>query len=587
MKLYKVFSVMVLVVMILASCAPAASTTVVPTVAASATTAPTKAAETAAPQPTDTAAPQPTDTAVPPTATQGKPKIATFIWNQEYDSLNPLYTQMWFSSVTQQLWSCWTWNFDDTGNPVPIMVTEIPSPQNGDISADGKTVTIKLRQDMKWSDGTPITADDFVFTYKMTIDPKNTVATTHPYELVESVTAPDKYTVVTTFKDPFAPWLYQLWHGILPAHILQPIYDKDGTLDNADWNKNPTVGCGPYNFEKWESGGYALFSANDNYWLGRPKIDQIFFRFVPDAASEVAAMVNGEGDLGTFPSYSDIPKLQQANIAVKAVFSGYNEGLFFNLDPKLGNPALQDVNVRKAIAMAIDRFSLNKDLLLGLTVPAATDYDNTPYVDPSIKPYPFDPAGAKTLLDNAGWVVGADGIRAKNGVKLSLKFGTTTREIRQDTQAVIQQQLKAVGIDVVLSNYASDVFFSGFDKQGPAATGQLDMWEYSDSPAAPPDPDMSEYLCDQIPTANSPSGSNWERICDPALDQLFKDQISQTDVAQRQATFQKITKMIFDKAYWIGLWQDPDQWLIGKRLTGVKLSGTTPFYNIMDWDLTP
>jgi len=273
-------------------------------------------------------------------------------------------------------------------------------------------------------------------------------------------------------------------------------------------------------------------------------------------------------------------------LQVIKVNSGYDEGIYFYLDPQKGNPALQDVRVRQAIVMAIDRTAITKNLLLGLTQPASTDWDNTPYVDPSLKPYPFDVAQAKALLDQAGWTVGSDGIRAKNGVKLELKYGTTTKSIRQDTQAVVQQQLKDVGIQVDLSNYESDTFFNGYDKQGPAASGQLDMYQFSQVSTAFPDPDIAEWLCSEIPSADSPAGTNWSAVCDPELDALFKLEATQTDFATRQQTFYKITQMIYDKAYWIGLWQDPDQWAVSSKLSGVKISGTTPFYNITEWQVT-
>jgi ABC-type transport system substrate-binding protein len=367
---------------------------------------------------------------------------------------------------------------------------------------------------------------------------------------------------------------------------LQPVFTKDGTLNNAEYNRNPTVGCGPYVLDKWESGSYARFVANDKYWLGKPKIDQIFFRFVPDDASQIAALKNGDGDLGTFITYSDMPALEQLGINIQMAFSGYNEGMYFYLDPVKGNPALQDQRVREAIVLAINRDKLDKDLLLGKTVPAATDWDNTPYVDPSIKPYPFDPDQAKKLLDEAGWKVGADGVREKDGKKLEITYGTTTREIRKDVQAVTQQELTDVGIKVNLMNYASDLFFSGFDKNGPAATGQLDMFEYSAAPTGFPDPDVAEWLCTEMPNKDKPTGTNWMQNCDKDLDKLFQDQATQVDFKTRQQTFYQITKMIYDKVYWFGLWQDPDAWAIGKRLQNVKISGVTPFFNIMEWDLT-
>ena len=573
--------------------APVVAPTKVPTVAVATNTSAPTVAPTEAPTkpptvvvPTDTSVP-PTDTAVPPTPTTAAPatpKVATFIFTQEFDTLNPLYSNMWFSAITFQLWNCYAWDFDDQNNPVPVLVKEMPSGENGGISADGKTITLKLRQDLVWSDGTPLTSADFLFTYDMTMNTANSVATQHPYDLVDKVETPDAYTVVTTFKDAYAPWMGTLWKGIVPSHILKPIFDAKGNLNEAEWNHNPTVGCGPFVFKEWESGSFARFVANDKYWLGRPKLDEIFIRFVPDSASQIAAQVNKEGDLGTFYDYPDLPTLEKAGIKVFTAFSGYNEGIYFNLGPK-GNPALKDQKVRQAIVYALDRASFDKDVLLGKTVPAATDWDNTPWVDPSITPYPFDPEKAKSLLDEAGWVdSNGDGTRDKNGVELDLKYGTTTRQVRVDYQAVAQQQLAEVGIKVELLTYDSDLFFSGYDQNGPAARGELDMFEYSTT-ANFPDPDTADWLCNNIPTDQVPAGSNWSYLCDEKLDGLFKLQATQVDFASRQKSFYEISKYIFDQAYWFGLWQDPDLWGISSRLINVKISGATPFYNVMEWDM--
>ena len=575
--LKKLVPILIVFVLVLSACggpAPAAA----PTNAAS-----TDATQAPAEAPAATEAPA--ASAAPTSAAAGAGKTATFIFTQEFDNLNPAYTNMWFSAITQQLWNCWAWNFDDKNVPIPNLVAEMPGAANGGLSADGKVITLKLRDGIVWSDGTPITADDFVFTFQMYMDPKNTVASQNPYDKMSKVEAPDPKTVVITFTDPYAPWLGSLYKGLLPKHVLQPVFDAKGSINDADWNRNPTVGCGPYVLEKWESGSYASFVTNPNYWGDKPKIDKIFIRFVQDDASQIAALKAGEGDLGTFIAYPDIPTLEDAGIQVFKAYSGYNEGIYFNMGDK-ANPAMKDVKVRQAIAYAIDRESIVKDLLLGKTAVAASDWDNTPYVDASIKPYAFDPAKAGALLDEAGWKLGADGVREKGGVKLSLKFGSTTREIRKDTQAVIQQALADVGIQVELLNAESDTFFAGFDKSGPAATGQYDMFEYSSVASGFPDPDAVEWLCNEIPSNEAPSGTNWSFMCDKDLDALFQLQASQTgDANARQQTFYNITKMIYDKAYWLGLWQDPDQWAISSKLTGVKISGVTPFYNIVEWDL--
>ncbi len=514
-------------------------------------------------------------------------KVATFIWTQEFDTLNPLYTNMWFSAITFQIWNAWAWDFDDNNAPHPVLVTEIPSQENGGISEDGTVITMKLRDDIAWSDGEPITSEDFVFTYDMVMDPNNTVASTYPYDLLASVEGPDPQTVVVTFDEPFAAWAAALWHGILPAHVLQPVFDAEGTIDNAEWNLNPTVSAGPFVFDEWESGSFARFVANDNYWLGRPAIDEIFIRFVPDDAAQVAALQTGDGDLGTFISYADIPTLEDAGVRMITVFSGYNEGWFFYLDPENGNPAVQDVNVRQAIALAFDRFSLNEDLLLGLTQPAVTLWDNTPYADPALEPWPYDPARAEAILEEAGWVdSNGDGTRDKDGVELVLTYGTTTREIRQDTQAVAQQQLGAVGIGIELLNYESDIFFGGYGEGGPAASGDLDIFEYS-STTQFPDPDSADWLCREIPSDESPDGVNWASLCDEELDALFLQQASQVDFAERQQTFWEISRLIYEQVYWLGVWQDPDIFAIGPRLQNVKISGATPFFNVGEWDMTP
>ncbi len=523
------------------------------------------------------------------TVAEGERKIATFIWTQEFDTLSPMYTGMWFTTTTYQLWNVWAWHFDGENNPVPVLVTEIPSADNGGISEDGRTITFRLRDDLLWSDGTPLTSADFVFTYDMNVDPANTVGSTYPYDQVESIEAPDPQTVVVTFAEPFAPWLATFWHSILPEHVLRPVFDEAGTLDEADWNLAPTVGIGPYRFEEWESGSFARFVRNENWHGEPPLIDEIFFRFVPDDASQVAALQNGEGDLGTFIAYSDVPTLQDAGIGIVTQPSGYNEGWFFFLGDETipGHPALQDVRVRQAIAMAIDRETLNQDLLLGLTKPPATIWDSLPaYVSPDITPWAYDPDAANALLDEAGWVdTNGDGVRDKDGEELVLVHGTTTREIRQDGQAVAQQQLAAVGIQLELQSFDSNVFFASYAEGGPPYTGELDIAQWSDAPFFP-DPDHYYWLCDQIPTDEAPDGGNFQRICDEELDALFQTQTTQTNVEERQATFHQISQIMHDQVYWLGMWEDPDVWAVSPRLQNVTFSGATPLYTIAEWDIS-
>ena len=517
-------------------------------------------------------------------------KIVTFIYTQEFDTLSPLYTDMWFAWTTWQLFLHWAWEFapDDQGDEVayPVLVSEIPSLENGGVSADGRVITMHVRDGVTWSDGEPLTSDDFVFTWEMAVSSTNAVTSSYPYSMIDSVEAPDPQTVVINFSDPFAPWLATLWHGILPAHILRPIYEAEGTIDNAEWLRNPTVGSGPYVFAEWESGSYVRFVRNENYWGTPPNIDEIFIRFVPDDASQIAALQAGDADLGTFPAYSDVPTLQEAGLEVITQPNGYNEGLFFLVNEERGHPAMLDTRVRQAIAMAIDREAINRDLLLGLTQPPASFWDAMPYYnDPPVEDYPYDPDQANELLDAAGWIdTNGDDVRDKDGVELELDYGSNIREIRQDVQAVIQQQLAEVGIKVNILSADDNIFFASYGEGGPAAIGDYDLMEWSDGPLFP-DPDVYYWLCSEIPTDEYPSGSNWFFICDEELDALIQLQSTQVNPVERQQTISQINQIFHDQVYWLGLWQDPDVWIVSPNLTNVSFSGVTPLSSIGEWDL--
>ena len=516
-------------------------------------------------------------------------KIVTWAWTQEPDSLNPYYTNMWFSTILEQLYNCWAWEWDDQNVTFPKLLTEMPTMENGGLSEDGRVITLKLRDDPVWSDGTPLTAEDFVFTWEMNVNPANTVSSQYPYDQLESVTAPDERTVVMTFVEPFAPWEGSFWRGILPKHVLQPVFEAEGSLDEAEWNSAPTVGCGPYNFAEWESGSYIRFVKNENYWEGVPNIEEIYLQFVPDDASQTAALIAGDADLGTFPPYSDVPALQAGGLTIVTANSGYVEGWFFNFRD-MASPGIRDLKVRQAIAMAIDREAICNDLALGLTKPAETLWDALAaagWVSPDIVPWKYDPEAAKALLEEAGWTdTNGDGIRENaDGEPLTIIHGTTTRTIRQDIQAVAQQQLKQVGIDLQLMNQESDIFFGTFTDGAPCAVGDVDIMEWSDCTGSFPDPDHYYWNCSEVPSADNPWGANYFG-CDETLDGLFAQQLATINPEERKLIIQEITKYIHDQVYYYGIYEDPDYWVLGARLTGYKFSGITPFYNILEWDVT-
>jgi len=526
-----------------------------------------------------------TETAVPgtleATAEPAEEKIITITWTQEPNTLSRAYSSMWYETVLSNVYMCWPWNYDENNEPYPFMLTEMPT-----VSEDGLTVTMHLRDDLVWSDGTPLTAEDFVFTYDMIMSPDNSVSTQYPYDMLAGIAAPDPQTVEMTFNEVFVPWLNTFWQGtLMPKHVLQPVFDAEGTIDAAEWNSAPTVGCGPFNFAAWESGSYIRFERNENFW-GEPAIlDVVVFQIVPDDAAQTAACLAGDADICYWPPYPDIPLFLDAGLEVLTEAGGYNEGWFFNMR-EMASPGVRDLNVRKAIAMALDREG-NTALRENVVAVNETFWDAIPaYVSPDIEPWPYDPQAARQLLETSGWIDrDGDGIRENaNGDKLTIKQANNTKEERVAYQALAQQQLLAVGIDLQTSAMESDILFDSFTADGPVATGDIDVFEASDVPYFP-DPDTSYWMCDQVPTVDNPWGWNYY-ICDEYLDGLFAEQAQTIDQAARIEIFHEITKYMHDNVYYLGIWEDPDTWVVNPaRVSGYKFSGVTPFFNINEWDI--
>jgi peptide/nickel transport system substrate-binding protein len=518
-----------------------------------------------------------------------RPNVVTIAFTQEPDSLNPLYTTQYFAGLARSLYLKGAWDFDDSLNLVPVLAAEIPSVENGGISADGRVITIRLRPDAKWSDGTPVTSDDFVFTAEMYASEKNSPLGRGVFgaSIGAVVTAPDAQTVVVTFPQPYAPWAANLFGAVLPAHVLRPVFESAGTLDGADWNTNPTVVNGPFLLKEYARGQFLLFERNPNYVGGVPKVEQILITIVPDEAAQVAAIKAGASDLGVFLAPADALDLQaSAPVEIVTVTSGYNEGWFFNLrtGENAGHPALQDVRVRRAISLAIDRQELIEGLLNNLQGPAVSFWDGTPYQDPSLQPPEYNPERAAALLDEAGWALGADGVRAKDGVQLKLRYATNMRSLRRDAQQVIQQQLARVGIATELINYENRQFLASYENEGPIARGLFDVAQWAISPQFP-DPNTSRFLSSEIGTAeNNYVGANWSHVRDAELDALFAAQRTTVDYDERVAIFHKISRIVTENVYWMPLWQDKDIWSISKRLSNVRISGATAFWNVVEWE---
>ncbi len=534
-------------------------------------------------------------------------KVVTIIYDQEPDNLNTFYSSMFFQAITDELYLPGAWSYDKELNLVPELATEIPSAENGGFSEDGTVMTIRLREDAFWSDGDQITAADFVFTYEMIMAESNAVASRSPFDTnVVSVEAPDDFTVVTTFTAPYAPWAANLWHYILPEHVLRPVFDAEGSINDAEWNTAPTVSGGPFVFTQWEAGQFILFSRNDNYFGGAPLLDNVLIRFAGDSSALTASLASGEADLATFIPLSDAQNLvSTGNLSLELIPSGYAEGWFFNLREGLGHPALQDARVRQALAMAFNRDQLNVDLNAGLlNTPSSVWTMTPPYANPDLQPPAYDPEAARALLTEAGWI-DDDGDEANvasdptylptpriaqgvagvdDGSTMVLRYVTTQRDIRMQTQAVAQQQLAQVGVVLELSNVPGDVYFASLAEGGTLSAGDFDIGEFSNTTSFP-DPDTVVFLCGEIPT-DTEDGANFSGVCMPELDELFTQQTMTTDSQARLELFYQIDQIVNDNTFWVGLWEDPDVWVYNNRVTGLQLNGPNPFWNANEWDVT-
>ena len=507
-------------------------------------------------------------------------------------SLNPIYATTWGEETVFDLIYLPLWNIDDQGSYHMELAEELPSLANSGISPDGKTITIKFRENATWSDGQPVTADDAVFTYNMIMADKNTVSSRYPYDTyIESIRAVNEKTLEIKLNSVWVDWPVSLFNGltrILPKHILQPVFDKDSTLDNAAYNRLPTIVNGPFTITEFEPGSHITFLANDKYWRGRPKLDKIFFRLSEDRAAQLAALASGQSDIGTYiigSEFSDIKKM--GNMDTTTSPNGLIQTLFLNIDPKSAHPALTNPDVRRAMALAIDRQLIIDKLFYGVYKVPVSFWNGTVYDNPELKPYAFNLSEAKQLLDKAGWVdTNGDGIREKDGRDLSLRYVYISGdEVTNSMVVTIQQMLADVGIKVELLPNTQEVLWASYADNGPLSHGEYDITHWVDGMYYFPSPDTSYFLCGQIPTTEKPDGYNWFGICNPQLEDLFAKQSIEIDQQKRINDFRQIAKIMYDETYIIPIRNDDDIYAVNNRLKNIRFSGADPFMFVYEWEI--
>ena len=509
-------------------------------------------------------------------------------------------------------------SFDKNGNLVPFLAAEIPSLQNGDVAKDGKSVTWKLKRDVKWSDGEPFTADDVQFTYEYVANPQVGATTAGAYTAVAGVDVLDPYTVRVNFRDVNPAWslpFVGIPGMILPRHVFAPYSGANAA--SAPANLAP-VGTGPYRVVLFEPQevlflGDSLVQTNKIVYEPNPFYrdpNKPYFSQIElmggGTTDEAARSVLQFGDVD-YANDLQIDATLQAQLesygkgTVVSEFGAFVERLELNFtDPDqvapngerastlYPNPFFSDKRVRQAFAYAIDRQTIAG--LYGPTGRATTNILVSPseYESPNTAgEYRYNLQKAADLLDQAGWIKGADGIRVKDGVRLSVVYQTSTNSVRQQTQQVIAQALQSIGVDVRLTFYDASTFFNS----DPANTHNIhhfyaDIQEYANGNQSPyPGPYMASWTCGEIAQKlNSWTGANAERWCDPAYGVLYQQSMHEIDPASSRRLFISMNDMLVSEVVVIPLVRQADISGVSNSLVGVD---PTPWdaglWNIQDW----
>jgi peptide/nickel transport system substrate-binding protein len=484
----------------------------------------------------------------PARAADDKEVVFTVGTKQDVDNMNP------YAGVVLSAYEVWNLQYNVLVNlsakdmsPVPEIAT------SWERSADGLTWTYHLRDDMKWSDGKPLTSADVAYTFNRTA--KEEWSNFSPFTSdFKSVTAPDAKTVVITTSKP-DPRLPSLPVYILPKHV----WEKYGPKKVSSFSNNDPVTSGPFRLTAWNKGSYFEMTRNPNYVLAKPAVDKVRFRIFRNDEAMAAALKNGEIDAIYNLSADLAGQLKgQSNITPVNAQDGSFTQLVMNTgsgDIGNGHPALEDVRVRQAIAHAIDKDTLVSRVLQGLGSPGQSmNVAVTPKWNlkvPDDKQMKFNLDQANQILDNAGYKKGSDGIRTMpdGSKKLNLRFyfpsddDTYSRDVQ-----FIKEWLKDIGINATATPKSEDELTPIENK------GQFDLIIWAWTPYADPTAMMSYLTCDQVPKKPDDGLYNDAFYCDPEYDRLFNAQKVELDAAKREDLVHQALQRFYDQAPYVVLY---------------------------------
>ena len=483
---------------------------------------------------------------------------------------------------------------DADGNFAPVLAAELPTVENGGVSEDYLTVTWKLKPDLTWSDGEPLTSDDIKFTWEAVSHPESGAVLSLGFEMIDDVETPDPLTAVVRYSAINQAYLQQFMFGILPRHAT----GEPAQMQTWAWNRQP-VTAGPFIVGEWNAGDNIVMDRNPNYYLeGQPYLDRLIFRIVPDPGAQLAMMVQGEGQVHLWPGEDKAvyDSTTAGRAELQEIPGQWHMALRFNLSqpfdsdpgPQPPHPILGDLRVRQALAHAIDYETIINDVNPGV-FPATSPFAYGWYQCDLPRPYEYDPERARTLLEEAGWVEGPDGIRvaqgadyAADGTRMALQMeGYTNFQPLQRLEEALVEMFKAVGIEVAIQNDDFSIIFGSYEEGSPRMVGNYDMLIYDDSLGIEPHAAiLSDYHSSGIPSAENPAGGNMYRWVNPAADAAIERAGSTVDIAERQAAYCEVAQLMHQDLPLVSIFLFTEGYGAAANLTGYQVN----MWGSLTWD---